>query len=77
MDLLNAKDGKFHRFQRQLFHISLARILEPLKESMTTPEVNKCPDGHYHRVIYSFGPYIGDYPKQVLLTSIVQFWCPK
>jgi hypothetical protein len=72
-----ADDGKFRRFRRQIFHIALARILTPLKESMTTPEVNMCLDGQYRRAIYSFGPYIGDYPEQVLLTSVVQFWCPK
>ena len=66
-------DGKFHCFQHQLFHIALARILELLKESMATPEVNKCPDGHCRRAIYNFGPYIADYPKQVLLTSVIQF----
>lgn len=52
-------------------------MLEGLKTSMTTPEIVKCPDGHYRRAIYSFGPYIGDYPEQVLLTNIVQFWCLK
>lgn len=72
-----ASDGQFRRFRRQLFHTSLARILKPLKDSMTTPEVVKCPDGHYRRAIYTFGPYIGDYPEQVLLTNIVQLWCPK
>jgi hypothetical protein len=72
-----ADDGKFRRFRRQLFHTALARILESLKESMTTPEVIKCPDGHYRRAIYTFGPYIADYPEQVLLTNIVQFWCQK
>ena len=44
---------------------------------MTTPEVVKCVDGHYHHAIYTFGPYIGDYPEQVLLTNIIQLWCLK
>ncbi|KIM75719.1 hypothetical protein PILCRDRAFT_13365 [Piloderma croceum F 1598] len=44
---------------------------------MTTPEVARCPDGHYRRVIYGLGPYIADYPKQALLLCIVQGWCPK
>lgn len=52
-------------------------MLGSLKPSMTTPEVIKCPDGHYRRAIYMFGPYIGDYPEQVLLTNVVQCWCPK
>jgi hypothetical protein len=68
-----ANDGKFRRFRCQLFHIALARILEPLKKSMTTPEVIKCPDGHYRRAIYNFGPYIGDYPEQVLLCPVFIF----
>lgn len=43
---------------------------------MTTPEVAKCPDGHYRRVIYGLGPYIADYPEQVLAACVVQGWCP-
>ena len=73
----HANDGKFGCFQRQLFHTALAWILEGLKQSMITPEVVQCPDGHYHRTIYTFGPYIGDSPKQVLLANVVQMWCPK
>ena len=26
---------------------------------------------------YGLGPYIADYPKQVLLSGVVQGWCPK
>jgi len=44
---------------------------------MTKPEVAMCPDGHFRRVIYTLGPYIADYPEQVLLTGIVTGWCPK
>jgi hypothetical protein len=44
---------------------------------MTTPEVVRCPDGHFRRAIYSLGPYIADYPEQVWLAGIVQGWCPK
>lgn len=44
---------------------------------MTTPEVVKCPDGHFRRAIYGLGPYIADYPEQVWLAAIVQGWCPK
>ncbi len=36
-----------------------------------------CADGHYRRVVYGFGPYIADYPEQVLLACTVQGWCPK
>jgi hypothetical protein len=44
---------------------------------MSTPEVVKCPDGHFRRAIYGLGPYIADYPEQVWLAAIVQGWCPK
>ncbi|KAI6101180.1 hypothetical protein F5141DRAFT_1008858 [Pisolithus sp. B1] len=39
------------------------------------PQVMKCPDGHFHRIICSIGPYIADYPEQVLISRIVQNWC--
>ncbi|KIJ58132.1 hypothetical protein HYDPIDRAFT_171393 [Hydnomerulius pinastri MD-312] len=52
-------------------------ILQPLKAGMTTPVVRRCPDGHYRRVIYDLGPFIADYPEQVLLAGIVQNWCAK
>ncbi len=39
--------------------------------------VRQYPDGHYHHVIYDLGPYIADYPEQVLLAGIVQGWCAK
>jgi hypothetical protein len=42
---------------------------------MSTPEVVRFGDGHFRRVIYGFGPYIADYPEQVLLACIVQGWC--
>jgi len=51
--------------------------MEPFRSGMTTPEVTLCPDGHYRRVIYGLGPYIADYPEQVLLSCIVQGWCPR
>ncbi|KAI0309694.1 hypothetical protein OF83DRAFT_1088887 [Amylostereum chailletii] len=73
----NGSSALFRKFRRQLFHSSLAAIFEPLKAHMTVPEVVMCPDGHYRRVIYGLGPYIADYPEQVLLASVVQNWCPK
>jgi len=60
-----------------MYHECLARIFKPLKAGMMTPEVVKCPDGHFCRAIYGLGPYIADYPEQVLLSCIVQGWCPK
>lgn len=70
-------DAGFRKFRRQLLHSSLAKILEPLKAGMTTPEVVRFPDGHFRRVIYGLGPYIADYPEQALLACIVQGWCAK
>lgn len=72
-----ANDPKFRKFRRQLFHTSLSKILESLKPGMTTPEVVRCPDDHFRRVIYSLGAYIADYPEQALLACIVQGFCPK
>lgn len=71
------KSSAFRNFRRQLFHSSLSTILEPIRSAMETPEVVRCPDGHFRRVIYSLGPYIADYPEQVLLSGIVSGWCPK
>ncbi|KAJ6617216.1 hypothetical protein B0H10DRAFT_2033935 [Mycena sp. CBHHK59/15] len=67
----------YQKFCRQMYHASLACIFEPLKAGMTTPEVVRCPDGHFRRVVYGLGPYIADYPEQVWLAGIVQNWCPK
>jgi len=41
------------------------------------PVVCQYPDGHFRRVIYDLIAFIADYPEQVMLTSIVQGWCPK
>jgi len=72
-----ADDAKFRKFRRQLFHSSLSRILANFKPGMTTPEVVRCFDNHFRRVIYSLGSYIADYPEQCLLTCVVQRWCPR
>jgi hypothetical protein len=42
---------------------------------MTQPEVIRCADGHYRKAVYGIGPYIADYPEQVLLAGIVGGWC--
>ncbi len=44
---------------------------------MTEPVICQCPDGYYRWVIYDLGPYIADYPEQVLLAGIVQGWCAR
>ncbi|KAJ7034262.1 hypothetical protein C8F04DRAFT_1210668 [Mycena alexandri] len=71
------KTPAFQKFVRQMYHACLARVYEPLKAGMTTPEVVRCPDGHFRRAIYGIGPYIADYPEQVWLACVVQNWCPK
>ncbi|KAJ6512460.1 hypothetical protein C8R45DRAFT_1206566 [Mycena sanguinolenta] len=71
------KTVAFQKLVRQMYHACLARVFEPLKAGMTTPEVLQCPDGHFRRVIYGLGPYIADYPEQVWLGCEVQGWCPK
>jgi hypothetical protein len=70
-------DPKFRKFRRQLFHSSLSSILQSLKHGMLNPEVLRCPDGHFRRCIFGLGPYIADYQEQVLLSCIVQGWCPR
>ena len=67
----------FRSFRRQLMHESLKTILSPLKPFMAKPDVVKCPDGHYRRAIYTLGPYIADYPEQVLIATVVSGWCTR
>ncbi|KAJ6615330.1 hypothetical protein B0H10DRAFT_1916032 [Mycena sp. CBHHK59/15] len=76
-DRENQDSIEFRTFRRNLFHGSLRHILQSLKPGMTTPEVALFADGHYRRVIYGLGPYIADYPEQVLLACVVQGWCPR
>ncbi|EIW51958.1 uncharacterized protein TRAVEDRAFT_40766 [Trametes versicolor FP-101664 SS1] len=71
------KDEEFRVFKKQLYHGSIAKILEPLRPGMTTPHVLKCPDGHYRRTIFELGPFIADYPEQVFLSGVVSGWCPR
>ena len=52
-------------------------MLESLGPSMKSPEVVRFPDGHYRKVVYGLGPYIGDYPEQALLACVMQGWCTK
>ncbi|KAI5986658.1 hypothetical protein EDD15DRAFT_2174768, partial [Pisolithus albus] len=68
-------DPTFRRFKKQLFHTAMSRILSSLKAGMTVPQVMKCPDGHFRRAVFGIGPYIADYPEQVLISGIVQNWC--
>ncbi|KAJ7233657.1 hypothetical protein C8J57DRAFT_1249760 [Mycena rebaudengoi] len=72
-------DPAFRTFKRQLqlYHASLAAILSSLKPGMSTPVVRRCPDGHFRRIIYDFGPFIAAYLEQAMLAGIVQNWCAK
>ncbi|KAI9567640.1 hypothetical protein HD554DRAFT_2322505 [Boletus coccyginus] len=70
-------DADFRHFRRQLFHSSLAAILDPVKQAMIKPQVTRCSDGHFRRIIYGLGPYIADYPEQAMLACIVQGWCAR
>ncbi|KAN0101260.1 hypothetical protein V8E55_001244 [Tylopilus felleus] len=73
----HSSDATFRAFRRQLFHSSLATILQPLKRAMTTREIVKYGDGYFRCTIYGLSPYIADYEEQVLLTCIVRGWCPR
>lgn len=67
---------QFLKFRQQLFHSSLSAIFSCLKPYMEEHyDIVRCGDGHYRRVIYGLGPYIADYPEQVLAACIVQGWC--
>jgi hypothetical protein len=68
---------KFRAFKRQLYHASLSAVLQPLRAGMIAPVVRRCPDGHFRRVVFDLIAFIADYPEQVMLTGIVQGWCPK
>ena len=68
---------KFRAFKRQLYHASVAAVLKSLCPAMKVPVIRRCPDGHFRRVIYDLLAFIADYPEQVMLTGIVQGWCPK
>lgn len=71
------KDPAFRKFKRQLYHSSISAILLSLKPAMSTPAVYRCPDGHFCRVIFGLGPFIADYPEQVMLAGVKQGWCPR
>jgi hypothetical protein len=72
----DADSAEFREYRRQIFHKSLSQVLSTLRPGMTTPEVVRCPDNHFRRVVYGIGPYIADYPEQILLSCVVQGWCP-
>ncbi|KAJ7751501.1 hypothetical protein DFH07DRAFT_868891 [Mycena maculata] len=74
-DRENQDSTEFRTFRRNLFHGLLRHILQSLKQGMTVPEVTLFANGHYRRVIYGLGPYIADYPEQVLLARVAGLVC--
>jgi len=76
-DKAHTNDVDFRQFRRKLFHVSISHILQSLRPGEVTPEVFQCPDGHFRHVIWGIGPYIADYPEQVLLACIVRNWCAR
>jgi hypothetical protein len=68
---------EFRSFKCQLYHASIAAVLCLLLPGMSAPIICRCPDGHFQWVIYDLVAFIADYPEQVLLTGIVQGWCPR
>ena len=76
-DMAHARSVQFRQFRCKLYHTSISIILESLRPGETNPEVYRCPDGHYRHVIRGIGPYLADYPEQVLLACVVQDWCAK
>ncbi|KAG6822806.1 hypothetical protein H0H92_012505, partial [Tricholoma furcatifolium] len=76
-DAVNKDSDEFRRFRRSLFHGSLRHILESFRRWMSQPDIVRFGDGYYRRVIYGLGPYIADYPEQVLLACVVQGWCTR
>ena len=76
-DNVYSSDPNFRTFRRQLFHTSLSKIFSSLRSVMEQSEIVLCPDRNYRHAIWGLGPYIGDYPEQVLLACIVQGWCAR
>lgn len=69
--------NEYRKFRRQLFHESITQIFRSVHDAMESPIILRCSDGQYRRGIFSFGPYIADYPEQCYIASVVQGWCPK
>jgi len=72
----NSDNSEFRKFRRNLFHGSLRYILNSLQWGMMDAEIIQYGDGYFRRTIWGLGPYIADYPEQVLISCIVQNWCP-
>ena len=72
----SAEDKEMTRtMRRQVFHTCLYEMLTGLREGMKKPVIMCCPDGRFRRVVFGLGPYIADYPEQLLVTCVRQDWC--
>lgn len=69
--------AEFRTFRKQLYHTALTYLMRPLERGMTVPEVVRCPDRRFRRAVYQIGPFVADYPEQVVLSGVVSLWCPK
>lgn len=74
-DRKHDKSTAFRTFRRHLFHSALSKIFSSIRDHMTNYKVMECPDGYKRRVIFGLGPYIADYPEQVLLSGVLSGWC--
>lgn len=43
---------------------------------MTNPDLVRCADEYFRRVLYGLGPHISDYPEQAIIAWILINWCP-
>ncbi|KAI5984105.1 hypothetical protein EDC04DRAFT_3005940 [Pisolithus marmoratus] len=70
--------GNIHNNTRRAHcnSVVLLAFLAIPKNGMSKPEVWQCPDGHFKHTAYALAAYIADYPEQVLLSCLVQGWCP-
>ena len=72
----DADTEEFRQFKRTLTHDAIANILLPIKPFMTTPDIVRCADHYFRRVLYGLGPHISDYPEQAIVAWILMNWCP-
>ncbi|KAI6006244.1 hypothetical protein F5J12DRAFT_905734 [Pisolithus orientalis] len=76
-NVVHANTQVFHKFKKQLLHLSLAHVLWSLGPVMTVLEIVLFSNQYYQHVIYALAAYIADYEEQVLLSCIMHNWCPK
>ncbi|KAI9568079.1 hypothetical protein HD554DRAFT_2022977, partial [Boletus coccyginus] len=67
--------NNIHRSHSGTVSVLAFLAISKIKQVIITPRVTRCVNGHFCYIIYGLGPYIADYPKQAMLTYIVQGWC--